>query len=95
MAWKLPGKNWKKRWARARRNVLDRDGWRCLNCGRAGRLEVDHVIALRNGGEPWDMGNLQTLCRAPCHFAKTAAENRKTLTPERGALAALVSELTE
>lgn len=53
--------------------VLDRDGWRCR---RVGRMEVDHVVPLDRGGDPWDMANLQTLCRG-CHIAKTAAENRR------------------
>ena len=29
-----------------RRVVLERDGWRCRECGLPGRLEVDHVLAL-------------------------------------------------
>ena len=65
----------RKRWARLRREVLDRDGWRCVKCGRRGRLEVDHVIPMRFGGAVYALENLQTLCRAPCHFEKTAREN--------------------
>ena len=62
------------RWAIVRRRVLDRDLWRCQACGRAGRLEVDHLVTLEGGGEAYDPANLQALCR-PCHFAKTRAEN--------------------
>ena len=47
-----------RRWARVRRAVLDRDGWRCRRCGRASRMEVDHVVPLDRGGDPWDPGNL-------------------------------------
>ena len=65
----------RRRWATVRRMVLDRDGWRCQQCGRAGKLEVDHVRALEDGGDPYDMENLQTLCRS-CHVRKTAGENR-------------------
>ena len=65
----------RSRWALVRRAALDRDGWRCRACGRAGRLEVDHLVALEDGGEAYDPANLQTLCRG-CHFRKTAAENR-------------------
>lgn len=64
-------------WPLLRRAVFDRDGWRCVSCGRHGRLECDHID--RNGGD--EMDNLQTLCRA-CHIAKTAAENRRRADPE-------------
>ena len=66
------------RWRRLRVAILDRDGWRCTNpeCGRAGRLEVDHIQPLEKGGAMYDPANLQTLCRT-CHIAKTAAQNRK------------------
>lgn len=48
----------------------------CVHCLERGRYtaaeEVDHVVALGNGGED-DEGNLQSLCR-PCHVQKTAAD---------------------
>ena len=69
-----------RRWALVRRQVLERDGWRCRACGRPGRLEVDHVRPLELQGEPWELGNLQTLCRG-CHISKSAKENRRQLTP--------------
>ena len=68
-----------------RRLALDRDGWRCQNpgCGRAGRLEVDHVRPLQHGGELFDLGNLATLCIS-CHWLKTSAEmGYKLPGPER------------
>ena len=80
------------RWAAARRQVIARDRWRCRACGRAGRLECDHVRPLRAGGDPYDMGNLQTLCRS-CHIAKTAGENRRPLTPAEAAWRDFVAEL--
>ena len=85
-----------RRWAVVRRRILDRDGWRCRECGRAGRLEVDHVEALEDGGDPWVPDNLQTLCRR-CHIAKTAAENRARhhVAPEVEAGRELVDELRE
>ncbi len=70
-----------RRWKRLRRLILDRDGWRCQSCGKAGRLEVDHILALHFGGDFWDMGNLQALCRN-CHFAKTARENSRRVRAE-------------
>ena len=69
------------RWAAVRRQVFDRDGWRCVSCGRAGRLECDHVTPLQRepGQNPYDPNGLQTLCR-DCHLAKTAGENRRPFT---------------
>ena len=49
-----------------RRRILDRDGRRCRDCGKAGRLEVHHVVHLANGGGN-DESNLRTLCR-DCHI---------------------------
>lgn len=65
----------RRRWAHVRYQALQRDQWKCVKCQRRGRLEVDHVIPLHRGGDKYKIANLQTLCR-PCHFAKTAAENR-------------------
>ena len=64
-----------RRWAVSRRAALDRDGWRCQFCGRAGRLEVDHITPMADGGQPYDLTNLQALC-GRCHIRKTADENR-------------------
>ena len=77
------------RWARVRRAVLARDGWRCRRCGRAGRMEVDHVRPLDRGGDPWALSNLQALCRR-CHIGKTAAENRRPPTAAEAAWRDLV-----
>ena len=63
-----------QRWQVLRRQVFERDGWRCVDCGRAGRLECDHVRPLELGGEAWDIGNLATRCRG-CHIRKTRREN--------------------
>ena len=72
--------------------MLDRDGWRCRQCGRAGRLEVDHIVPLEDGGAAYDLDNLQVLDRG-CHIRKTALENRKPLRPEVEAWYRLVAEL--
>ena len=71
--------------------VFRRDGYRCRACGLPGRLECDHVRPLHQGGDPWDLGNLQTLCRG-CHVAKTATESRRP-DPDRAAWRALVSDM--
>ena len=72
-------KGGQKRWLALRRYCLDRDGWRCVKCGRAGKLEADHIKRLEDGGERFDPENIQTLCRG-CHIDKTAGENA-TLEP--------------
>ena len=66
------------RWERVRREILERDGWRCVQCGAAGALEVDHIVSLNAGGAAYASDNLQTLCGGPggCHAVKTAGENR-------------------
>ena len=64
----------KARWRVVRLAALERDGYRCTRCGRAGRLEVDHHIPIARGGAKHDLANLQSLCR-DCHLTKTAGEN--------------------
>ena len=80
-----------KRWQWTRLQVFARDGWRCVRCGRAGRLECDHVVPLRKGGDPFDPANLQTLCRG-CHIDKSAGESAKP-DPARDAWRALVAKI--
>ena len=85
---KIPSRQWQL----LRLRVFERDGWRCVDCGRAGRLECDHVIPMDKGGHPTDMNNLASRCRG-CHIAKTAAENRKPESPERAAWRAYLETL--
>ena len=49
-----------------RRAALDRAGWRCEQCERAGRLEVHHKRPLHKGGSH-ALDNLQVLC-VSCHI---------------------------
>ena len=85
----------KRRWDAVRCAVFERDGWRCVECGKAGRLECDHVAPLQRepGQDPYDPNSLQTLCRA-CHIEKTRGENRRPLTPAEKAWRALVVDLS-
>ena len=62
-----------RKWARARRRALDRDGWRC-ECGKIAR-EVHHVRALFGStetntrtGEAYRLAGLKSMC-VSCHLA--------------------------
>ena len=60
-------------WMRNRLLALERDGWKCIRCGKQNRLHVDHVIPWREGQpNPHALDNLQTLC-ASCHRKKHPA----------------------
>ena len=52
----------------------------CVQCDTVGRLreatQVDHIVPLSEGGEPYEPSNLQSLC-IHCHARKTAQENRE------------------
>ncbi|TVM16690.1 HNH endonuclease [Oceanidesulfovibrio indonesiensis] len=64
------------RWKRLRAQQL-REQPLCIHCKALGRLvpahHVDHIQAINAGGEPFDMGNLQSLC-ASCHSVKTNSD---------------------
>lgn len=57
-----------------KRLIKERDGNRCVQCGSADRLCVDHKIACVFGGSH-SIDNGQTLCHK-CHSVKTAQEQR-------------------
>ena len=79
------------RWKRTKKQVLIRDEFKCRKCGKAGRLEVDHIIPLHliedklmeDPKLAFDKTNLQALCR-PCHFLKTGLENQKKPMSRQG-----------
>ena len=50
---------------RLRRQILDRDGWRCQSCGTMSNLEVHHRQFRSHSGADSEE-NLITLCTA-CH----------------------------
>lgn len=83
----------KRHWRKVRRNVLKRDGWRCVRCGAYGN-EADHIRPLRRfpDQDPYDPDGLQTLCRR-CHIEKTRAENRREPTPAEAEWHDFVAEL--
>ena len=70
-------------WRVLRLRILDRDNWECVQCGRKGRLEVDHIKPLDVAPElALEESNLQCLCRG-CHIRKTAGENRRDVDDSR------------
>ena len=77
-------------WGAIRRMALERSGWRCRACGRAGKLEADHIVPVHVSPElELSIDNIQILCRG-CHIAKTRREAGKPPTPERLAWLRLV-----
>ena len=78
----------RRRWAGVRMAALDRDRWRCQECGKAGLLEVHHVTPLEHGGAPFALSNTRTLCRGD-HILLHGGVPK---TPDPG-YAALVAEL--
>ena len=68
----------------SRRALFARDGHRCVYCGWAGRLTLDHVVPRSRGGDSvWE--NVVTSC-APCNLRKgnslpEEAKMRMQVTP--------------
>ena len=71
------------RWASLRFLAKRRDGFKCVLCGAAGRLEIDHIKPIRAHPElAFDLGNLQCLCPS-CHARKTRSEGHAPPDPQR------------
>jgi hypothetical protein len=72
-------------WSFFRNKVKRRDKYRCVVCHRnkheAGRLEVDHIVELTDGGLTV-LSNTRTMCRR-CHLQKTAEMRRKRAAARR------------
>lgn len=83
-----------KRWPALRQQALRRDGFKCVECGAAGRLEVDHIKPVRTHPElAFTLDNLQCLCRSD-HTGKTRLEcGHPAKTPERAAWLSAIREL--
>jgi len=74
-------------WSKVRDEFIHEHGYYCDGCGKktppayytTGLYEVDHIIAICNGGDEMDKENLQMLC-SECHKEKTKLdmiENKK------------------
>lgn len=60
-----------------RKESTGRFDLKCDNCGAEGHaFEVDHRVAIMNGGDTWNWHNLQILCSA-CHEKKTKQDHYK------------------
>ena len=81
-----------RRWAKVKRAAHDRDGWRCTRCHLAGRPEAHHVQPLEKGGAPFDLSNVETLCRS-CHIEHHKSEADDT--PGRADWRAFVKAIAE
>ena len=64
------------RWKRLRLIQLKRHPL-CVECNKNSRVKAanvaDHIIRITDGGEPYDLNNLQSLCTA-CHNSKSGKE---------------------
>lgn len=67
-------------WRALRADVLRRHP-RCA-CGSKA-TEVDHLVAIRDGGARLDPKNLRTMCK-PCHSRRTATDQGFARTPGGG-----------
>lgn len=56
------------RWQKKRLQILERDGWKCLDCGDESKTLNVHHHTYRNGAAPWDYkdSNFGTFCE-DCH----------------------------
>lgn len=70
---------------RNRKVVLRRAAGKCEECGRRGRLQVDHRVPLSVRVDH-SLGNLRALCCGPasCHSRKTAAEGHEARRRQAG-----------
>lgn len=83
-----------QRWKALRLQALERDGWRCVQCGERRGLEVDHIQPVRDRPDlSFTLTNLQCLC-GRCHARKTRTEvGLDALPPERQAWRNLLREM--
>lgn len=67
------------KWRKVRKLALTRDDYLCQICLDNGRITpgntVDHKVPINNGGAPYALANLQTLCER-CHAYKSQTERK-------------------
>lgn len=71
-----------KRFGRDPKIIFDRDGWKCLICGKKEDLTINHIDGQgRNSKIPNnDLNNLETLCRS-CHSRKDRLRTSSNAKP--------------
>lgn len=64
-------------WNGLKSKIIRERGPRCEMCGAEDKgLELDHIVALTNGGDMWEKSNLRLLCHG-CHVKKTKVDMMK------------------
>lgn len=67
------------RWIETRKKKLHLSPF-CEECKKVGTMVVgkvvDHIVPIKQGGEPYDLDNLQTLCWS-CHSRKSIEEGSR------------------
>lgn len=74
-------------WAGVRYGVIRLHNFTCVECGFHSKndsdFDVDHIVAIVNGGMMYDIDNLRPLCR-PCHKKKTAKDIKEKTMRKKG-----------
>ena len=68
-------------WYWVRKTILKRDNYKCSICVKRYKksfLDVDHIIPVRLGIDPFNKDNLRLLCK-DCHKAKTTLDREANL----------------
>ena len=73
-AWSIYGT---AKWKKVRALALERDGYRCQRCAEQHDLVVHHDLERDSGHDPFDLDNLETLCRR-CHGLEHKARRAHT-----------------
>lgn len=63
-----------REWKNLRTLILNENPF-CVACGKAAQM-VDHIKAIKDGGEPLDQENLQSMCNS-CHNKKENQEGNR------------------
>jgi 5-methylcytosine-specific restriction enzyme A len=66
-----------QKWLNTRKAVLSRDPI-CKVCDDALSTQVDHIVPLSQGGDPYALDGLQGIC-VPCHARKSGQESAAQL----------------